>query len=184
MRFSKSVATFLPVSGRVPREGRACLWHTILLARSSVLYLLFRWAGKEVLSAVRTAALFPTENGRQNREGTSRFACRFHQGSRCGMQWSTGFRRNKRYIKNSNKLSFFIFDAVFLAPCGATEKHGDVSIVIICRWKQPPSPASRRGDVSLRNAFKMIVRFRFFARCAFKMKADFVRAVCPIRPNE
>ena len=30
----------LPVPGRFPKEGwEACLWHTILLARSSVLYL-------------------------------------------------------------------------------------------------------------------------------------------------
>ena len=42
------------------------------------------------------------------------------------MKCSPRFRRNKRYIKNSNKLSFFIFYAVFLAPCGATEKHGYV----------------------------------------------------------
>ena len=32
------------------RSGEACLWHTILLARSSVLYLLFRRAGKGVMS--------------------------------------------------------------------------------------------------------------------------------------
>ena len=38
------------------------------------------------------------------------------------MKCSPRFRWNKRYIKNSNKLSLFIFYAVFLAPYGATEK--------------------------------------------------------------
>ena len=60
------------------------------------------------------------------------------------MQWSTCFRRNKRYIKNSNKLSLFMFDAVFLAPYGATGKHGNISCGKISRMKYFPVPPRRR----------------------------------------
>ena len=63
----------LPVSGRFPKEGgEACLWHTILLARSSVLYLLFREAGKGVMSPSRTAHLYPPKTAAKNCEGMSR----------------------------------------------------------------------------------------------------------------
>lgn len=59
------------------------------------------------------------------------------------MKCSPRFRRNKRYIKNSNKLSSFIFDAVFLAPHGATEKHGNISCGKIARMKYFPVPPQR-----------------------------------------
>ena len=135
----------LPVPRRFPKEGgEAHLWHTILLARSSVLYLLFRKAGKGVKSPFRAAHLYPPKTAVKNCEGMSSVWLLFYQGSRGKMKCSPRFRRNKRYIKNSNKLSFFIFDAVFLAPCGATEKHGDVSIDMICRWKRCPSPVPPR----------------------------------------
>ena len=63
----------LPVSGRVPREGwEVRLWHMILLARSSVLYLLFREAGKGVMSPFRTAHLYPLKTAAKNCEGMSR----------------------------------------------------------------------------------------------------------------
>ena len=52
--------------------GEACLWHTILLARSSVLYLLFREAGKGVVSPFRTAHLYPPKTAAKNCEGMSR----------------------------------------------------------------------------------------------------------------
>ena len=63
--------------GRYPggfqrRAGEACLWHTILLARSSVLYLLFREAGKGVMSPFRTAHLYPPKTAAKNCEGMSR----------------------------------------------------------------------------------------------------------------
>ena len=64
-------------------------------------------------------------------------------GSKGEMKCSPRFRRNKRYIKNSNKLSFFIFDAVFLAPFGATEKHGNISCEKISRMKYFPVPPQR-----------------------------------------
>ena len=54
------------------RGGEACLWHTILLARSSVLYLLFREAGKGVMSPSRTAHLRPPKTAAKNCEGMSR----------------------------------------------------------------------------------------------------------------
>jgi len=54
------------------RGGEACLWHTILLARSSVLYLLFREAGKGVVSPFRTAHLYPPKTAAKNCEGMSR----------------------------------------------------------------------------------------------------------------
>ena len=54
------------------RAGEACLWHTILLARSSVLYLLFREAGKGVMSPSRTAHLYPPKTAAKNCEGMSR----------------------------------------------------------------------------------------------------------------
>ena len=59
------------------------------------------------------------------------------------MKCSLRFRRNKRYIKNSNTLSFFIFDAVFLAPYRATEKHGNISCRKISRMKYLPVPPQR-----------------------------------------
>ena len=63
----------LLVSGRYPKEGwEACLWHTILHARSSVLYLLFREAGKGVMSPFRTAHLYPPKTAAKNCEGVSR----------------------------------------------------------------------------------------------------------------
>lgn len=63
----------LPVPGRFPKEGwEACLWHTILLARSSVLYLLFRKAGKGVMSPSQTAHLYPPKTAAKNYEGMSR----------------------------------------------------------------------------------------------------------------
>ena len=59
----------LPVSGRFPKEGwEACLWHTILLARSSVLYLLFREADKGVMSPYRTAHFCPPKMADSNCE--------------------------------------------------------------------------------------------------------------------
>ena len=60
------------------------------------------------------------------------------------MKCSPRFRRNKRYIKNSNTLSFFIFDAVFLAPYRATEKHGNISCRKISRMKYFPVPPQRK----------------------------------------
>ena len=60
------------------------------------------------------------------------------------MKCSLCFRRNKRYIKNSNKLSLFIFDAVFLAPYGATEKHGNISCGKFFRMKYFPVPPQRK----------------------------------------
>ena len=63
----------LPVSGRFPKEGgEAFLWHTILLARSSVLYLLFREAGKGVMSPFRAAHLYPPKMAAKNCGGMSR----------------------------------------------------------------------------------------------------------------
>ena len=62
-----------PVPGRYPKEGgEACLWHTILLARSSVLYLLFREAGKGVMAPFRTAHLYLPKTAAKNCEGMSR----------------------------------------------------------------------------------------------------------------
>ncbi len=52
--------------------GEACLWHTILHARSSVLYLLFREAGKGVMSPPRTAHLYPPKMAAKKCEGMSR----------------------------------------------------------------------------------------------------------------
>jgi len=52
--------------------GEACLWHTILLARSSVLYLLFREAGKGVMSSFRTAHLYTPKTAAKTCEGMSR----------------------------------------------------------------------------------------------------------------
>ena len=60
------------------------------------------------------------------------------------MKCSPRFRRNKRYIKNSNKLSLFMFDAVFLAPYGATGKHGNISCGKISRMKYFPVPPQRK----------------------------------------
>ena len=55
----------MPVPWRFPKEGGvARLWHTILLARSSVLYLLFREAGKGVAAVLGSTPL-PAENGSQ-----------------------------------------------------------------------------------------------------------------------
>ena len=63
----------LPVSGRVPREGwQARLWHTILLARSSVLYRLFHKAGKGVMPASLAAHLYPPKTAAKNCEEMSR----------------------------------------------------------------------------------------------------------------
>ena len=63
----------LPVPGRFPKEGWGGLpWHTILLARSSVLYLLFREAGKGVVSPFRTAHLYPPKTAAKNCGGMSR----------------------------------------------------------------------------------------------------------------
>ena len=45
------------------RAGEACLWHTILLARSSVLYLLFRGQRGDV--AFPDSTPLPAENGGQ-----------------------------------------------------------------------------------------------------------------------
>ena len=81
------------------RGGEACLWHTILLARSSVLYLLFREAGKGVMSPFRTAHLYPLKTAAKTAKGWAEFGCCFHEGSEGEMQWSMSFRRNKRYIK-------------------------------------------------------------------------------------
>ena len=53
------------------RDGEACIWHTILLARSSVLYLLFREAGKGVMSPPRTAHLYPPKTAAKNCEEMS-----------------------------------------------------------------------------------------------------------------
>ena len=173
----------LPIPGRFPKEGReACLWHTILLARSSVLYLLLR-PNKAIRSCGRACAVTLTDDLVPPFPNETRFAgLSFGEGvgSECGMQWSMSFRQNKRYIKNSNKLSFFIFDAVFLAPHGATEKHGNISCGKDYRMKYASLP-SRRSVVSKKDAFKMIARFCFFARSAFKMKA--CSPVLPIKPN-
>ena len=77
----------LPVPGWFPKEGwEACLWHTILLARSSVLYLLFREAGKGVVSPSRTAHLYLPKTAAKNCEGMSRVCCCFHQGSKGEMK--------------------------------------------------------------------------------------------------
>ena len=63
----------LAVPGRFPKEGwEARLWHTILLARSSVLYLLFREAGKGVMSPFQTAHLYPPKMATKKCEGMSR----------------------------------------------------------------------------------------------------------------
>ena len=63
----------MPVPWRFPKEGgEACLWHTILLARSSVLYLLFREAGKGVMPPSWAARLYPPKTAAKNCEGMSR----------------------------------------------------------------------------------------------------------------
>ena len=72
------------------------------------------------------------------------FGCCFRKGSKGEMQCCLRFRRNKRYIKNSNKLSSFIFDAVFLAPYMATEKHGNISCGKISRMKYFPVLPQRK----------------------------------------
>ena len=60
----------LPVPQRFPKEGgEAYLWHTILLARSSVLYLLFREAGKGVMSPYRTAHLYSPKMAAKTAKG-------------------------------------------------------------------------------------------------------------------
>ena len=126
------------------RGGR--LWHTILLARSSVLYLLLR-PNKAIRSCGRACAVTSTDDLVPPFPNETRFAgLSFGEGvgSECGMQWSMSFRRNKRYIKNSNTLSFFIFDAVFLAPYRATEKHGNISCRKISRMKYLPVPPQRK----------------------------------------
>ena len=90
----------LAVPGRFPKEGReACHWHTILLARSSVLYLLFREAGKEVMSPFGQH----TFSGQKRRTNTAKdrqlFVRRFV--IECGRerQVCAHARRNKGYIK-------------------------------------------------------------------------------------
>ena len=81
------------------RGGR--LWHTILLARSSVLYLLLR-PNKAIRSCGRACAVTSTDDLVPPFPNESRLAgLSFGEGvgSECGMQWSMSFRRNKRYIK-------------------------------------------------------------------------------------
>ena len=81
------------------RGGR--LWHTILLARSSVLYLLLR-PNKAIRSCGRACAVTSTDDLVPPFSNETRFAgLSFGEGvgSECGMQWSMSFRRNKRYIK-------------------------------------------------------------------------------------
>ena len=57
----------------VSKGGReACLWHTILLARSSVLYLLFREADKGVVSTAWTTRLYLPKTAAKNCEDMSR----------------------------------------------------------------------------------------------------------------
>ena len=83
------------------RAGEACLWHTILLARSSVLYLLLR-PNKAIRSCGRACAVTSTDDLVPPFPNESRFAgLSFGEGvgSECEMQWSMSFRRNKRYIK-------------------------------------------------------------------------------------
>ena len=83
------------------RAGEACLWHTILLARSSVLYLLLR-PNKAIRSCGRACAVTSTDDLVPPFPNETRFAgLSFGEGvgSECGMQWSMSFRRNKRYIK-------------------------------------------------------------------------------------
>jgi hypothetical protein len=83
------------------RAGEACLWHTILLARSSVLYLLLR-PNKAIRSCGRACAVTLTDDLVPPFPNETRFAgLSFGEGvgSECGMQWSMSFRRNKRYIK-------------------------------------------------------------------------------------
>ena len=63
----------LPVPWRFPKEGgEARFWHTILLARSSVLYLLFREAGKGVMPLSWATHLYPPKTAAKNCEGMSR----------------------------------------------------------------------------------------------------------------
>ena len=83
------------------RAGEACHWHTILLARSSVLYLLLR-PNKAIRSCGRACAVTSTDDLVPPFPNETRFAgLSFGEGvgSECGMQWSMSFRRNKRYIK-------------------------------------------------------------------------------------
>ena len=83
------------------RGGAAFLWHTILLARSSVLYLLLR-PNKAIRSCGRACAVTSTDDLVPPFPNETRFAgLSFGEGvgSECGMQWSMSFRRNKRYIK-------------------------------------------------------------------------------------
>ena len=100
---------FCPTSGNaaagireVSKGGRGGrLWHTILLARSSVLYLLLR-PNKAIRSCGRACAVTSTDDLVPPFPNESRFAgLSFGEGvgSECGMQWSMSFRRNKRYIK-------------------------------------------------------------------------------------
>ena len=48
------------------------------------------------------------------------------------------------------------------------------------RNKRYINPSSRRSDVSQKDAFKMIARFSFFVRSAFKMEAGSL--ALPIKP--
>ena len=89
------------------RAGEACLWHTILLARSSVLYLLLR-PNKAIRSCGRACAVTSTDDLVPPFPNETRFAgLSFGEGvgSECGMQWSMSFRRNKRYIKPPSRRS-------------------------------------------------------------------------------
>ena len=58
--------------GRGIQRGQRTPWHTILLAKSSVLYLLFREAGKGMMPPYRTAHLYPPKTAAKNCEGMSR----------------------------------------------------------------------------------------------------------------
>ena len=73
------------------RAGEACLWHTILLARSSVLYLLLR-PNKAIRSCGRACAVTSTDDLVPPFPNETRFAgLSFGEGvgSECGMKCST-----------------------------------------------------------------------------------------------
>lgn len=81
------------------RAGEACLWHTILLARSSVLYLLFREAGKGVMSPFGQHTFARQKRRTKTAKDRQLFVRRFV--IECGRerQVCAHARRNKGYIK-------------------------------------------------------------------------------------
>ena len=93
------------------RAGMACLWHTILRARSGVLYLLLR-PNKAIRSCGRACAVTLTDDLVPPFPNETRFAgLSFWEGvgSEGEMKCSPHFQRNKRYIIRFTDIRFLFF---------------------------------------------------------------------------